>query len=189
MKASSLTAQAHERLKRHIRSGNSLIDATAGNGHDTLFLAQQTGPNGHVFAFDPQVQAIESTRQRLEKNTVDSICTLINEGHENMEQHIPPSLQGKISAITFNLGYLPGANKEITTQVATTLVALDQSLHMLEPSGLISLMIYKGHPAGKTEALAVTKWLTSGKNITVERLTSVNPTHSSPELVIISKQP
>jgi len=143
----------------HIQSGDILIDATAGNGHDTLFLAQQTGSTGLVFAFDLQSKALEQTRKCLAENAVDKQCILIQSGHENMEEQIPVTHHGKINAITFNLGYLPGTEKETTTQAQSTVAALDQSLKLLSPRGIISLLIYKGHPAGKEEYEAIKNWL------------------------------
>ncbi len=41
----------------------NFIDATCGNGFDTLFLCRTAGENGHVKAFDIQEQAIERTRK------------------------------------------------------------------------------------------------------------------------------
>ena len=49
---------AHRLLAQATPAGGTAIDATAGNGHDTLFLAQCVGANGRVYAFDIQPQAL-----------------------------------------------------------------------------------------------------------------------------------
>ena len=36
-------------LEKAVSPGDIAIDATAGNGHDTLFLAKLVGENGHVY--------------------------------------------------------------------------------------------------------------------------------------------
>jgi hypothetical protein len=58
----------------------------------------------------------------------------------------------------FNLGYLPGSDKNCITKSETTLPALAQSLEILKPGGLLSIMLYPGHAGGDTEASAVIAW-------------------------------
>ena len=47
-----------------------MVDGTLGNGHDTVFLAKLVGPNGHVYGFDIQEQAIVSTKKRLDRTQI-----------------------------------------------------------------------------------------------------------------------
>ena len=58
---------AHDWISRVVFPGDAVVDATAGNGHDTVFLARLAGPSGQVHAFDVQEEAIRATRERLEK--------------------------------------------------------------------------------------------------------------------------
>ena len=53
-----ILAFTHELLRQRLRPGDNALDGTAGNGHDTLLLAQCVGPGGRVWAFDVQPQAV-----------------------------------------------------------------------------------------------------------------------------------
>lgn len=92
-------------LKQQVRPGDLCIDATAGNGYDTEFLCSLTGEKGRVLAFDIQEQALEQTRQRLERAGYAGRASLILRGHEHMADY---AREGTVSAAVFNFGYLPG---------------------------------------------------------------------------------
>ncbi|MBQ4815125.1 class I SAM-dependent methyltransferase [Bacillus pumilus] len=138
-----------ELLERACQKGDIVIDATMGNGHDTLYLADLVGHNGQVFAFDVQEEAVEQTRKRLGEGY--PYVHLIHAGHEKLAQYLPKDVYGHISGAVFNLGYLPGGDKAVTTQAHTTIEAIEQLLDWLKPGGLIVLVIYHGHPEGKRE--------------------------------------
>jgi len=157
----SLTQKVHLDLLARIQSGSVAIDATAGNGFDTLFLASCCGKNGQVFAFDIQQQAIDSTHKRLDKAGLLDRVTLRCAGHETMLDQIPEYLHGKIDIILFNLGYLPRADKSVITQESTTLLALESSLKLISKEGYISILAYPGHPGGREETESVKSWATS----------------------------
>lgn len=77
----------------------AVADFTMGNGHDTAFLCGLV-PQGRVYAFDIQPQALENTRLLLaEKGYANA--TLILDGHEHAKQYI----HEPIAAGMFNLGY------------------------------------------------------------------------------------
>ena len=154
-----LTDLAHDVIAGHLHTGDIVIDATMGNGHDTLFLAQRVGKTGHVYAFDLQQQAIEQTRGRLERHGVADRVTLFRNSHAEMAMALPPGIAGNVAAVVFNLGYLPGGEKSVTTTAGSTLTALDASLALLRPGGLISLLVYVGHPGGMDEDEAIREWL------------------------------
>lgn len=145
--------------ERGVQDGAFVIDATAGNGHDTLFLARLVGENGRVVAFDVQASAIAATRERLQKNGVADRVELFHCGHEKMADVLAPDWYGKVSAVYFNLGYLPRSNHEITTRPDTTLAALNAAWRLLAPGGFISLTIYTRHPGGFEESEKVNAWL------------------------------
>jgi predicted methyltransferase len=150
-------AFSHQLLHGHLRSGDMCVDATAGNGHDTLLLTQLTAPGGMVFAFDVQERAIAATRARLqEANVPETSYRLIHAGHETMLEAIPREWHGRAGAVIFNLGYLPGSDKSLTTTAATTIPAMRAALELLRPGGILVAVIYTGHAAGKDEAAAVT---------------------------------
>jgi len=138
---------SHDLFKRHISQGDRVLDATAGNGKDTLFLAELVGPQGKVWAFDIQKKAINNTDRLLKDNNVREQVSLILAGHENLDNYI----EGKVEGIIFNLGYLPGGNKKIVTRPETTLIALKSGLDILKVKGIIVMVFYTGHQGGKKE--------------------------------------
>jgi tRNA A58 N-methylase Trm61 len=146
-----LHPRCHRALREVIQPGDAVIDATAGNGHDTCCLAEAVGSKGQVYAFDIQRAALDAARERLRDQGLDERVTWNLAGHEFMSTHLPGHLRGKIRAITFNLGYLPGGDHSLTTRVPTTLAALEEAIRLLAPGGLITLMIYHGHPEGVEE--------------------------------------
>lgn len=135
-----------ELLQAVIKPGDSVIDATVGNGHDTLFLAECVGSAGHVYGFDIQEIALQETQAKLEAANVQQV-SLILDGHQNVLTHV----QTKVKAAVFNLGYLPGSDGQITTRGETTWKAIGDILSILESNGLIILIIYHGHEEGKVE--------------------------------------
>lgn len=177
-----LTDHARDFFNLRINPGDTVIDATAGNGYDTLFLASRVGHTGRVYAFDIQERAIQSTRARIDKAGQSAQLVLIQDGHQNLLQHIPVEFHGSISAIMFNLGYLPGSDHQITTQATATLQALDMACELLAPDGLISVIAYTGHDNGRLEAERVTQWVNGlpVSNYTVNHLMPQSGDRPSP---------
>ena len=170
-------------LKDRLQGGDIAIDATAGNGHDTLFLALTVGPSGHVHAFDVQEAAIQHTRQRLIDAGIDpSVYTLFHAGHETMKTHVPAGAHGSVQAIMFNLGYLPGSDKAVITQTSKTLAALAQGLEILAAGGLMTVVVYPGHDGGAEEALAIEELASAldSRAFEIQHLRPVNPGASPP---------
>ncbi len=130
-----------------LRPGDTAVDATMGNGHDTERLADLVGPEGHVFAFDIQEQAVESTRKRLTDAGLVTRVTLIKDSHANMAAYVdrPPRL------IAFNLGFLPGGDKQVTTLLSSTLAAVRAAMELLSPGGMLLCCCYPGHTEGQRE--------------------------------------
>ncbi len=183
----SLTARAHQIIETLLDARAIAIDATAGNGHDTAFLAERVK---QVFAFDIQAQAIANTRQRLEQaNLLEKVC-LFQQGHQTMAEVIPGRLHGQVRVIMFNLGYLPGADKQLITRQQTTLAALNAAVGLLQKHGIITLLVYPGHPGGQEEHLAIKKWLLKWpeSEITVKTIQACNPRPDSPVLYILQKE-
>ena len=141
-------------LNEQLRPGALAVDATMGNGHDTLFLAQLVGPLGHVWAFDVQECALTNTLARLEAEKVQDRVTLFLDSHARMAEHVPQA----VDAVVFNLGWLPGQEHAVTTRAETTVEALNAAHSLLKPGGLITICVYPGHPEGMRELEAVTDW-------------------------------
>lgn len=143
---------AHGWISSAVLPGDTVVDATAGNGHDTVFLARLAGPAGHVHAFDVQEEAIRSTRERMEEA---GLLTPNVHLHLSSHDRLAELVSGPVKAIVFNLGYLPGGDKKTVTRTDSTLAALEQAAALIAPNGLLSVMCYPGHEGGAAEAEAV----------------------------------
>lgn len=140
----------------HLSRGEVAADFTMGNGHDTEFLSQTVGEDGRVYAFDVQAAALESTRARLAETCPDNY-TLIHASHHLAADYI----KEPIKAGMFNLGWLPGGDKSITTLRETTLPAIETAISLLAPDGILLVAIYPGHEEGDAEGRAVGEYLAS----------------------------
>lgn len=133
-------------ISQTVLPGETVIDATMGNGNDTLFLAEHVGENGHVYAFDIQQQALDATATRL--NDLNDHVTLILDSHANIDKYV----EGPIGGAMFNLGYLPHSeDQSIVTKPTTTIPAIHKILGLLKKGGIITIAVYDGHEGGKTE--------------------------------------
>lgn len=142
---------------RVLQLGDQVVDATAGNGHDTLYLARRVGEQGRVYAFDIQEEAILHTAARLRAEGFENRVVLIRAGHERLKEFVPPG----IKAVMFNLGYLPGGDHQIITHPDTTVAALEQAADLLAPGGLVTVVVYRGHEGGEEEGRAVLRYVES----------------------------
>lgn len=183
---------SHLLQQSHLQPGNLVIDATAGNGHDTLFLAKLVGPEGHVFALDVQAEALAETERRLESEGIPANArTLIHSGHERLLHVLPEEYHGKIHGIMFNLGWLPGSDKTVITQASSTLAALEAALQLLAPGGLLTLAVYPGHEGGLQEQREISQWADRlpTRQFEVQQLRPVNPAARPPECWVVWKKP
>jgi 16S rRNA C1402 N4-methylase RsmH len=158
MKLEKILPFAKFLLEKAVKTGDTVVDATLGNGHDTLFLAKLVGENGMVFGFDVQEEAILSSKTRIEQQSLLERVTIFHKGHEQLLDTIPTEHRGKITAAIFNLGYLPGSDKSIVTKPETTISAIQQLLEILAPEGIIILVIYHGHEEGAHERDAIMEY-------------------------------
>lgn len=146
----------HDFMRRYVRPGDLCIDATAGRGRDTVLLAKLTGPAGRVIALDIQPAALEATRALAEQEGVSGQVEVRLLGHQEIRQ---VAREGTVSCIAFNLGWFPGGDHRLHTTVETTIPALEQSLALLRPGGVLSLCIYYGKENGYRERDRVLEWL------------------------------
>jgi len=176
---------AADYMRRTIRLGDTVVDATMGNGKDTLFLAELVGKSGHVHAFDVQAEAVERTRDRIREAGFEERVTLHLAGHETMKAHVPYGL----NAVMFNLGWLPGAEHAVTTQTQTTLTAVQAACELLLPGGIVTVCVYPGHDEGRRELSALDLWASSlnVRTYNVLRHHFVNAAEHTPQLLLIQK--
>lgn len=156
MNAYQITDWCRHFMELQIKPGDLCIDATAGNGHDTLFLSQLTGSAGRVLAFDIQQTALDSTKMRLKKHGAPENVTLLLDSHSHMKNYTQPNT---VSCIVFNFGYLPSGDHTIATRSDTSIPAVSQGLDLLKKDGLMSLCIYSGGDSGFEERDALLEYL------------------------------
>jgi tRNA G37 N-methylase Trm5 len=185
----SLPETAHYIIREHLYDGGIAIDATLGNGHDTVFLAECAGKQGRVFGFDVQVEAIDATQNRLQQHGLQERVKLIHASHAEMQRNVPQVFHGRIQAIMFNLGYLPGADKSVITKVGSTLTAVDAACDLLAEQGVITVLAYPGHAGGDEETRCLEQWCLQLKSETfaTEVIFSSHPQASAPRLFVIRK--
>ena len=173
-------------MKEKIKEGNIVIDATAGNGNDTAFLAQLVGEWGKVYAFDVQDLAIKNTRIRLEELGLIDRVTIINAGHESMDSYV----KSETDLIIFNLGYLPKGDRSIITKSETTTIALRKSLELLSKNGILLVVIYSGHDGGKKESTDVENLLNGldQKKYNTMKINFSNQKNNPPILIGVEKK-
>ena len=152
MKNYQITEWCHHFIREHVKQGDLCIDATAGNGNDTLLLCELVGEQGKVLAFDIQEQAITNTRKRLEESGVLKQVEVLLESHTNMSRYAEPD---SVSCIVFNFGYLPGGDHALATKKDSSFEAIRVGLSLLKKGGMMSLCIYSGGDSGFEERDAI----------------------------------
>ena len=177
---------ASDVLHQVIEEGDTVIDATLGNGHDTVMLAQLVGASGKVYGFDIQKDAVARTASLLEENALLERCELFAEGHQNIAARV----HSPIKAAVFNLGWLPGGDKSITTLWETTQTAISAALNLLIKGGVCTVCAYPGHAEGDRERFALMDWLSDLRpqefNVLHHRFLNAGP--GAPECFVIQKQ-
>ena len=170
----------------HLKEGDVAVDFTMGNGHDTEFLSKTVGEFGHVFAFDVQAAALESTSDNLRKANCPNNYTLILDSHHNVKKYVDIP----IKAGMFNLGYLPGSDKSITTMRATTLPAIEAAIELMDRDAIILVAVYPGHKEGEEEGKLICEYLSTLSRYKV-CATKINILNSptSPFFIIIENKP
>lgn len=173
-----VTEIAHQIASECLFPGAKSIDATVGNGFDTLFLAQQVSSSGRVDGFDIQPTAITSTRQIITDHPQVHLHPM---GHEFMAQVVHHPVQ----VVMFNLGYLPSGDHQLTTQRESTITALNAAFSLLSVTGRITVVVYPGHSGGLEEAEAVEEWFRrhSSREFTVIRYAPLSSGKPSPYLL------
>lgn len=177
---------ASDVLHQVIEAGDTVIDATLGNGHDTVMLAELVGPTGKVYGFDIQSDAVDRTSALLCEKHLRDRCELFAEGHQNIANRVCEP----VKAAVFNLGWLPGGDKTITTLWETTQIAITAALSLLMKGGVCTICAYPGHAEGDRERFALMEWLSALRpqefNVLHHRFLNAGP--GAPECFVIQKQ-
>lgn len=154
-------------IRAYVKPGDIVIDATCGNGKDTLALAAMDP--AALYAFDIQEEAVRETVRLLEENGYSirkgsQECkgspsgvhiTVEQLAHENLCSYFDDQLSGSVRTVVFNLGYLPGGDRSVTTKAETTLEAVRSAMDLIAKDGLVCITMYSGHPEGREEKTAL----------------------------------
>ncbi len=172
-------------LEESLQEGDRVLDATVGNGHDSLMLLEYVGPTGFLIGFDVQREAVENTRSKLEqagKNNFQLIC----DTHAELGKYVLEPFQGAL----FNLGYLPTGNKGCTTLWTSTKSAIDQAMNLLLPNGFIGVMTYPGHDSGMEEDLEIRGFFAqvNQKEFQIAQIEFINQKNNPPKLYWLTKR-
>lgn len=194
----NIVSQSQAYLAAVLHPGDLTVDLTAGNGADTLFLAEAVGPNGRVIAFDIQESALVAAAEKIAKAGIpcrrsgspgtpfaESGVTLVAAGHEALADYIAAPVNGVIA----NLGYLPGGDRSIVTRPESTVAALTHATVLLATGGRLAVVVYPGHPGGEEEGAAVDTFFASLplKKWNVLRVTVPNSS-AAPYLLVAEKR-
>ena len=176
MKLRNARYLSHDFIDSLLREGDAAVDA-----------AQKVGERGHVYAFDVQQAALDSTKERLAENGVpDERVTLILSGHEHMAEYV----KEPVRCVLFNLGWLPSGDHNVTTRVPTTLAAVKAACGLLMPGGMVSVCVYPGHEEGTRELRALEEAL-AGLDIREYNVLHgkfVNQRENAPQVYLIQRE-
>lgn len=166
----------------YIENDDITVDCTCGNGFDTLWLAKKSQK---VYSFDIQEEAIESTKGLLKQNGVDNVI-LVHDSHENIKKHVLEEPK----CIIFNLGFLPGGDKSITTKKESSLIAIKEALGILKVDGILSITMYPGHEEGAYEQELILEWAKnlSSKEYHVVFANMLNQSNRAPQVLWVTKK-
>lgn len=172
-------------LSHYIRPGDTVVDATMGNGNDTLKLCELVGSSGKVYGFDIQKQALERTSALLREKGWDN-AVLYQVNHNLVADYIPAG----ISAAVFNLGYLPGGDHRLTTNAADAIEGIGSCVKLMKKDGAAAIVLYPGHPEGYAEKSALLLW---AKQLDPSRfhcvhMDMINQSQSAPSILLITKK-
>ena len=172
-------------ILEHLKEGDIAVDFTMGNGHDTEFLSKTVGESGHVYAFDIQEQALSSTSDNLKNAGCPNNYSLILDSHHNVKKYVDVP----IKAGMFNLGYLPGGNKKITTMRETTMPAIEAAISLLDRDGILLIAVYPGHAEGDAEGKMVLDYFsTLDRHVICCTLIRILNSPTSPFFIVVEKK-
>ena len=179
---------SHSLLEEILQLGDHVIDATMGNGYDTVFMAEKIGKTGHVYSFDVQKEALLSTKSKLTEQDLLDRTSLFLQGHETLGTVVDEAQP--IKAGIFNLGYLPKSDKSVITLPETTRTAMEEILKRLVPRGRMILVVYYGHEGGEKELDMVQDYCQSlpQEKYNVLKYQFINQKNNPPILYCVEKK-
>lgn len=176
----------HNIALQKVKEGDIAVDATVGNGNDTVLLAKLVGKTGKVYGFDIQDIAIKNTKEKLLSLGMLDRVELIKDNHDKLDMFI----KEKIDFVMFNLGYLPGGDHSIITKPQSTIKAVEKAIVKLNSKGMIILVVYTGHEGGKEEKDSIERYVREldQKKYTVLKYSFINQINNPPMIIAIEKK-
>ena len=170
----------------HLQEGDVAVDFTMGNGYDTEFLSKTVGESGRVYAFDIQAQAVESTRKNLIEQGCPENYTLIHDSHHKVKEYVKTPFRVGM----FNLGWLPGGDKSITTLRETTMPAIEAAIELMDRDAVLNVAVYPGHEEGDAEGNMICEYLASvSKHKVCATKVKILNSPTSPYFIVIETKP
>ena len=172
-------------LAQYIRPGDRVVDATVGNGKDTLKLCQMVGETGTVYGFDIQQQALHNAASLLQENGWNN-AQLFHASHAEIAKLVKENIQAAI----FNLGYLPGGSHSVTTCVKETKKAILACLNLLKKDGALAVVFYPGHPEGAEEKAQLLPWASGldARYFHCVHAEMINQSAAAPSVLFLTKK-
>ncbi len=166
-------------LRENVSKNDVVVDATIGNGNDTLLLANLAS---FVYGFDIQKDALNNTKKLLDSNNISNY-KLIKDSHLNLYNYL-----SDFKGVVFNLGYLPKGDKTVTTKEEVTIETLRLIANKITANSFIIMTVYVGHKEGIKESVSIKEFLKrldESFNVLVH---SNESSPLSPYVVIIEKR-
>lgn len=185
MQSFNMINVAHTLLLDKVQQAQIMLDATCGNGFDTLFLSKNSLSQAEIYAFDIQPEAIANSKKLLKEQGVEHKVSWFCDNHINFSDYI----KNKLDVVILNLGYLPNGDKNITTTAPTTILLLEKLLIKLNVGGIVAITSYPGHNEGFAENLILQDQLQTlpSKYFTVASFKMINHSDKAPVFYIIEK--
>ncbi len=165
-------------IKTYVKEHHICLDGTVGNGNDTMKILNALNGTGKIYGFDIQEDAINHTESLIFDRNYNTEVLLIKDSHEYVDRYI----KERINFAIYNLGYLPGGDKNIKTNYTSTIISIKKVLDLLAPNGILLITVYLGHPGGMDEYTAINDYLETleQKNYNVFKLKFINQKNNPP---------
>lgn len=169
---------SHHIIKTFLVNKKIAIDGTLGNGYDSDFLSKNFEK---VYSFEIQKEPCDRYKETCLENVI-----VINDSHDKINEYILEN----VDCIMYNLGFLPGGDKNITTMHETSLKSIKTGLEILNSRGIMTICIYKGHDEGKKEETCILQYIKTlpKKYYGVMSHSFLNRSEMAPSLIVIEKK-
>lgn len=173
-------------IDTYLKKGWTCVDATLGNGKDSLKLYKALDGECKIYSFDIQDQAIVNSKKLFAENEIsEDKIKVICDSHENIDTYI----HEPVDFFIMNLGYLPGGNKDITTNYKSVKIFLDKITLIMQEKSFGLIIFYPGHEAGMEEYIKISKYLSAldQNKFNVSKIEQINQKNQPPLVVMVER--